>query len=108
MPLLILAIVALLLLIWSAFAVTALVFHLIPWIIVGLIAGALASAIVGSRHGLLGDIVLGMFGSIVGGFIFGTLLHVRANILTDILMATGGAVIVLLIGKVVGKRPRYA
>ncbi|HEY0477283.1 MAG TPA: GlsB/YeaQ/YmgE family stress response membrane protein [Kofleriaceae bacterium] len=44
--------------------------QLITWLVVGLIAGFLASAIMRSRFGLLGDIVLGIGGAFVGGWIF--------------------------------------
>jgi uncharacterized membrane protein YeaQ/YmgE (transglycosylase-associated protein family) len=40
------------------------------WIVVGLIAGFLASAIVGGGYGLIGDIVIGVVGAFIGGYIF--------------------------------------
>lgn len=41
------------------------------WLIVGLIAGVLASAVMrGSGFGLIGDIVLGVVGAFVGGWTF--------------------------------------
>jgi uncharacterized membrane protein YeaQ/YmgE (transglycosylase-associated protein family) len=41
------------------------------WLVVGLIAGVLASAVMrGSGFGLLGDIVLGVIGAFVGGWTF--------------------------------------
>ncbi|HEY0710948.1 MAG TPA: GlsB/YeaQ/YmgE family stress response membrane protein [Polyangia bacterium] len=40
------------------------------WLVVGLIAGWLASAVVGGGFGLLGDIVVGIVGAFVGGLIF--------------------------------------
>ena len=44
---------------------------ILTWIIVGLVAGVLASLIVGgSGYGLIGDIVIGMVGALVGGWIF--------------------------------------
>lgn len=42
---------------------------ILTWIIVGLIAGVLASLLVGG-YGLLADIVIGIVGAFVGGFIF--------------------------------------
>src|SRR5688572_4784267 len=45
--------------------------QVITAIIVGLIAGALASVLVrGRRFGFLGSILLGILGAVVGGFIF--------------------------------------
>ena len=40
------------------------------WIVIGLIAGWLASAVVGGGFGLIGDIVVGVVGAFVGGFVF--------------------------------------
>ena len=42
---------------------------ILTWIIVGLIAGVLASLVVGG-YGLLADIVVGIVGAFVGGWIF--------------------------------------
>src|SRR5690349_307438 len=47
---------------------------LLYWIIVGLIAGFLAGKVMkGGGYGVLMDIVLGMLGAIVGGWLFGLL-----------------------------------
>lgn len=43
---------------------------LLTWLIVGLIAGVLASIVVGGGFGLIGDIVIGIVGAFVGGWIF--------------------------------------
>lgn len=44
---------------------------LITWLVVGLVAGALASAIMGgSGFGLAGDIALGILGALVGSWGF--------------------------------------
>jgi len=44
---------------------------ILTWLIVGLIAGVLASLIVGgSGYGILGDIVIGIVGAFVGGWVF--------------------------------------
>jgi uncharacterized membrane protein YeaQ/YmgE (transglycosylase-associated protein family) len=96
----ILAILAILLLIWFAVSVTALIIHIIPWIIIGLIAGAIASFVTGSRHGILGDIGLGLIGSVLGGFLLRVVFHVAGRgFIADILVSIVGAVIILLIGK---------
>jgi uncharacterized membrane protein YeaQ/YmgE (transglycosylase-associated protein family) len=72
----------------------------IAWIVVGAIAGFLASRIVGSREGLVMMIVLGIVGGLVGGFVAANVLHVGSvdgfN-LESILIATLGAVAVLLV-----------
>lgn len=43
---------------------------LLTWLIVGLVAGVLASLVVGGGFGLIGDIVIGIVGAFVGGWIF--------------------------------------
>ena len=72
---------------------------LLIWIIVGLVAGWLASAVVGGGYGLIGDIVVGVVGSFIGGFIFHRLgiavpFHGLAG---TILVAFIGAVVLLVL-----------
>ncbi|MBN2292135.1 MAG: GlsB/YeaQ/YmgE family stress response membrane protein [Pirellulales bacterium] len=43
---------------------------LLAWIVVGLIAGWLASRVVTSRFGIIGDTLVGMAGALIGGFLF--------------------------------------
>ncbi len=44
---------------------------ILAWIVLGLIAGFIASKIVNKRgEGMIGDILLGVVGALVGGFIF--------------------------------------
>lgn len=74
---------------------------LLSWIIVGLIAGALAGFIMKSERGVLGDILLGIIGAIVGGFISSALLNIDVTgiNITSILIATVGAIIVIAISR---------
>ncbi len=46
---------------------------LLIWLFVGLVAGFLASLVMGSGFGLLGDILIGIVGAFVGGWLFSTL-----------------------------------
>jgi uncharacterized membrane protein YeaQ/YmgE (transglycosylase-associated protein family) len=47
---------------------------LLTWVIVGLIAGVLASLVMGGTgYGLIGDIIIGIVGAFVGGWIFSRL-----------------------------------
>ncbi|MFL6196471.1 MAG: GlsB/YeaQ/YmgE family stress response membrane protein [Thermoanaerobaculia bacterium] len=43
---------------------------ILTWLIVGLVAGVLASFVVGRGYGLLGDIVVGIIGAFIGGWLF--------------------------------------
>jgi uncharacterized membrane protein YeaQ/YmgE (transglycosylase-associated protein family) len=73
---------------------------IIAWIILGLIAGFIASKIVNkSGEGLIRDILLGIVGAFVGGFVvslFGSQGVTGLN-LWSIIVAVIGAVIFLLI-----------
>jgi uncharacterized membrane protein YeaQ/YmgE (transglycosylase-associated protein family) len=72
----------------------------IAWIVLGLIAGFIASKIVNkSGEGFLMDIVLGVVGSVVGGYLFQTfgMAGVTGVNLYSILVAVVGAIVVLVI-----------
>jgi uncharacterized membrane protein YeaQ/YmgE (transglycosylase-associated protein family) len=72
----------------------------LAWIVLGLIAGFIASKIVNkSGEGLIMDIILGIVGAVVGGWLFNTFGHmgVTGVNLYSILVAVVGAIIVLII-----------
>lgn len=74
---------------------------ILSWIVVGLIAGFLASLIVrGGGLGIIWDILVGILGALIGGWISSRFLHIGSVTginLTSILIATLGAVILLVI-----------
>ena len=72
---------------------------LFGWLLLGLIAGWLAGKISrGSGFGCIGDIILGLIGSVVGGWIFTKLGIVHANtFLFSLAAATVGAVLLVAI-----------
>lgn len=72
----------------------------VTWIIVGLIAGLLASSVVGGiGYGLIGDIVVGIVGAVIGGWLFATLgvSLPFSGIAATITIAFIGAIVLLLI-----------
>jgi uncharacterized membrane protein YeaQ/YmgE (transglycosylase-associated protein family) len=72
---------------------------IIAWIILGLIAGFIASKIVNRRgEGLVLNIVLGIVGAAVGGWIMAFFGHegVTGFNLYSMLVAIGGAVVLLV------------
>jgi uncharacterized membrane protein YeaQ/YmgE (transglycosylase-associated protein family) len=77
----------------------------IAWIVLGLIAGALAKAIYPGRQGggILGTIILGIIGAVVGGWLGRLLIgtsggaSVGALTLPSIMFAILGAIVVLFI-----------
>ncbi len=72
---------------------------LIVWIVVGLIAGWLASAVVGGGFGIIGDIIVGVVGAFLGGLLFRALGWSApfGGIAGTIIVAFIGAVILLLL-----------
>jgi uncharacterized membrane protein YeaQ/YmgE (transglycosylase-associated protein family) len=71
--------------------------HFLLFILIGLIAGALAGRVVsGHGHGLLGDIVVGAVGAFVGGRIFAMFLGAGGSgFFISLFMAFVGAVALL-------------
>lgn len=71
---------------------------IIVWIIVGAIAGFLASKVLtGKGMGLLWDIVVGILGGILGGWLAGLAGIAVSNLLIEIVVAFVGAAILLVI-----------
>jgi uncharacterized membrane protein YeaQ/YmgE (transglycosylase-associated protein family) len=68
---------------------------LLTWLIVGLVAGVLASLVVGGGYGLIGDIIIGIVGAFIGGWIFRQL---GASVPIG---GLGGVILVAFIGAVV-------
>jgi uncharacterized membrane protein YeaQ/YmgE (transglycosylase-associated protein family) len=72
--------------------------HLFWFLIVGVLAGWLAGVLVkGEGFGLLGDMLIGIIGAYVGGFLFRALGLSAHGMLGNIIMSTLGAVALLLI-----------
>jgi len=75
---------------------------IILWIIIGLVAGWLATQILGGRGGLLHNLAIGLVGAIVGGFLFEKLnLHVMPDFWGNLITATIGAIVFLLIWRAI-------
>jgi uncharacterized membrane protein YeaQ/YmgE (transglycosylase-associated protein family) len=72
---------------------------ILTWIIVGLVAGLLASLVMGGGYGLIGDIIIGIVGAFVGGWIFRQFhWHTPfAGLAGTIFVAFIGAVVLLFI-----------
>jgi uncharacterized membrane protein YeaQ/YmgE (transglycosylase-associated protein family) len=84
---------------------------ILAWLVVGLIAGWLASQVMrGGGYGLIGDIIVGVVGALLGGFLATTFLKMPNAVnginLTSILVAFVGAVILLAILRMVSGRRR--
>jgi uncharacterized membrane protein YeaQ/YmgE (transglycosylase-associated protein family) len=72
---------------------------ILAWIVLGLLAGFIGSKIVNkSGEGLMLDLVLGIVGAVVGGWLFNTFGHagVTGLNLYSLLVAVVGAIVVLV------------
>ncbi len=83
---------------------------ILSWIIVGLIAGWLAGLVVkGGGYGVVGDIILGIVGALIGGFLAANLLGMTdavngINITSIVVAAIGAIILVLIVRAVTGRR----
>ena len=80
---------------------------IIAWIVLGLIAGFIASKLVsGSGQGLLMDIVLGIVGAVVGGYLFtalGATGITGFNLYSMFVAIVGAAVLLWLYHAIAGR-----
>ncbi len=77
--------------------------NIVAILLIGLVAGWLASLVVGGG-GLVRDLLTGLVGAVVGAFIIhalGIVLPFRDPLVTDIVTATLGAVIVVVVARAV-------
>jgi uncharacterized membrane protein YeaQ/YmgE (transglycosylase-associated protein family) len=80
---------------------------ILSWIVVGVIAGFLARVVVkGGGYGCIGDVIIGMIGGLLGGFIASYFFHIGDPMSginpTSILIAFLGAVLLLLVLRLLG------
>jgi uncharacterized membrane protein YeaQ/YmgE (transglycosylase-associated protein family) len=80
---------------------------ILSWLLVGLIAGFLASVVMkGGGYGIIGDIIIGIVGAFIGGFIFSLFGSggVTGFNLWSILVAFVGACILIAILRAISGR----
>ncbi len=79
---------------------------IIGWIVIGIVAGWLAEKVMGRNHGLVTNLIVGVIGALLGGFIAGNLLglDVGGFNLVTLLVAFGGAVLLLFLLGLVKRR----
>ena len=69
---------------------------ILGWLLIGLIAGALAGRVVRGRgYGCLVDIVVGIAGAFIGGALLGGFIHGQAGFWESLVVAFIGAVVLL-------------
>jgi uncharacterized membrane protein YeaQ/YmgE (transglycosylase-associated protein family) len=78
--------------------------QLIIWAVIGIVAGWLASALVGGGGGVLRYLITGLIGAFVGGFVFqaaGWKLNLGNDWLEQIVIAAIGAIIVVILARII-------
>lgn len=74
---------------------------LLLWIVIGAVAGWLAGQIMkGSGYGIVGDIIIGMVGALIGGWLLGSIIAI-GGLLGSIVLATLGAIILIFVLRLV-------
>ena len=83
---------------------------LLAWIVVGLVAGFLASQVMKGRgSGLIGDLVLGVVGALLGGFLASVLLKIPdavngINVMSIVVAFIGAVILIALLRAISGRR----
>jgi uncharacterized membrane protein YeaQ/YmgE (transglycosylase-associated protein family) len=81
------------------------------WLVIGAIAGWLASLIVkGGGLGLIGDIIVGLVGAVIAGYLLPRLgVYIGAGFVPEVINAVIGAVVLLVIARLSkGMMPKKA
>ena len=82
-------------------------YSLLGWLLIGLIAGWLAGKIArGQGFGCITDIVLGLIGAVLGGWLFLKLGILGGGFIYSLAAATVGAVIIVAIAHLFSGSPR--
>ena len=84
---------------------------IVAWIVVGLIAGWLAGQVMrGGGYGIVGDVIVGIVGAVIGGFLAGEFLNMQNAVsginVTSVVVAFVGALILIGILRLVSGRRR--
>jgi uncharacterized membrane protein YeaQ/YmgE (transglycosylase-associated protein family) len=81
---------------------------IIAWLVVGLVAGWCAGFVMkGAGYGIIGDIVVGLIGAVIGGFLYGRVVPGDAGFWGSVAVAFIGACILIVIVRFVAlKRTR--
>ncbi len=83
---------------------------ILAWIVLGLIAGFLASVVMkGGGYGVIGDVLVGVIGALLGGFLFslvGGSGVTGLNVYSIIVAFLGACVLIAILRAVSGHRTR--
>jgi uncharacterized membrane protein YeaQ/YmgE (transglycosylase-associated protein family) len=83
---------------------------ILAWIVLGLIAGFLASAVMrGGGYGIVGDVIVGIVGALLGGFLFSLVGGSGVNglnLYSIIVAFLGACVLIAILRAISGSRTR--
>jgi uncharacterized membrane protein YeaQ/YmgE (transglycosylase-associated protein family) len=81
----------------------------IAWVVVGLVAGFLAGRVMrGGGYGLVGDLIVGLIGALIGGFLFGSAVTGDYGLVGSVVVAFLGACLLIWVVREVAPRRAYA
>jgi len=76
--------------------------HLLWFLMIGIAAGWLAGQLMkGSGYGLIGDLVIGVIGAFLGGWLLGALGFYAHGLIGSLITATIGAVVLLYLVRLI-------
>lgn len=72
--------------------------NLIVFAVIGIVAGWLAGQLLKGRgYGLVGNLIIGVIGAFVGGFLFNLVGITSDNLLESLITATVGAIVLIVV-----------
>ena len=75
------------------------------FILIGIAAGWLAGQILkGGGYGLVGDLIVGVIGALLGGWLFGLAGIASAGLIGQLVVATIGAIVLILVLRLIKKK----
>ena len=75
------------------------------FILIGIAAGWLAGQIMkGGGYGLVGDLIVGVIGALLGGWLFGLAGIASAGLIGQLVVATIGAIVLILVLRLIKKK----
>jgi len=78
--------------------------QLVIWAVIGIVAGWLASVVVGGGGGLVRYLITGLIGAFVGGFVFnaaGWKLNLGNEWIEQVVVAAIGAIIIVILARLI-------
>lgn len=70
--------------------------NILLWILIGALAGWIAEKVTKSSHGLLTNIIVGMIGALIGGWLFGVLnIQIASGLVGSLITAVIGALLLI-------------